>query len=136
MSLGDELRYLRAFHGGLDHRTIEKEANLPPGTLRYFEQRYRRVGEDDEVLEKLAAYYGTTLESLQFHRERYRKALSAYLEEARQAQTPVCVHLRTGETMSGLVAWWDLGAFGLQEQDQLTVIQRHAVVDWEGADDR
>lgn len=136
MSLGDELRTLRAFHGGPDHATIEQEVGLPPGTLRCLEQRYRRVGEDDEILAKLATYFGTTLPSLQFHRERYRKALSAYLEQARESKTPIRVQLRSGETMNGLVEWWDLGAFGLQDQDQLTVVQRHAVIDWEGADDR
>ena len=40
--------------------------------------------------------------------------------------------LRTGETVSGRVRWWDLGAFGLEPEGggPLTVIQRHAVVDW------
>lgn len=136
MSLGDELRYLRAFHGGIDFITIEKETGVSRSVLRYMEQRYRRIGEDDEILAKLAAYYGTTLENLQFHRERYRKAFSAYLQHGLESGQPIRVRLRTGETMSGVVKWWDLGAFGLQEQDQLTVVQRHAVVDWEGADAR
>ncbi len=136
MSLGDELRYLRAFHGGIEPSTIEDKTDLPRGTLRYMEQRYRRVGEDDEVLAKLAAFYGTTLENLQFHRERYRKAFSAYLQQGLESGQPIRVRLRTGETLSGVVRWWDLGAFGLQDQDQLTVVQRHAVVDWEGTDVR
>lgn len=133
MSLGDELRYLRAFHGGGNMMEIEDEIGLQPGVLRHMEQRYRRVGEDDEVLAKIAAHYGVPLEKLQYHRERYRKALSAYLNQAMNAETAIQIELRTGETLSGRVRWWDLGAFGLeQENGPFTVVQRHAVVDWPG----
>lgn len=132
MSLGDELRYLRAFHGGGDLAEIEEEAGLEPGTLRYMEQRYRRMGEDDEVLAKIAAYYGVPLEKLQYHRDRYRKALSAYLHRATESEANARFELRTGETLTGRVRWWDLGAFGLEPEGggSLTVVQRHAVVDW------
>jgi len=135
VSLGDELRYLRAFHGGGNMQDIEDEMGLERGTLRYMEQRYRRVGEDDDVLAKIADYYGVSLEKLQWHRERYRKALSAYLHRAMEEETSVRLDLRTGETMAGRVRWWDLGAFGLEleEGEPLTVVQRHAVLDWEGA---
>ncbi len=136
MSLGDELRYLRAFHGGGNLMEIEDEIGLKPGTLRYMEQRYRRVGEDDEALAKIAAYYDASLERLQWHRERYRKALSAYLQQALKSETTVRVELRTGETLTGLVRWWDLGAFGLEPDEgegSLIVVQRHAVLDWQGA---
>jgi transcriptional regulator with XRE-family HTH domain len=132
MSLGDELRYLRAFHGGGNLGEIEEEMGIEPGTLRYVEQRYRRMGEDDEVLAKIAAYYGVTLEDLQYHRERYRKALSAYLHQSMEQKTIGCFELRTGETVTGQVHWWDLGAFGLEPEDggPLTVVQRHAVLNW------
>ncbi len=135
MSLGDELRYLRAFHGGGDLQGIEEEMGLEIGTLRYIEQRYRRMGEDDEELAKIAAYYGVSLEKLQWHRERYRKALSAYLHRAMEDESSVRLELRTGETVAGRVRWWDLGAFGLEPEGggPLTVVQRHAVLDWEGA---
>jgi hypothetical protein len=135
MSLGDELRYLRAFHGGGNLMEIEGEIGVELGTLRYMEQRYRRVGEDDEILAKIASYYDVPLETLQYHRERYRKALSAYLHEAVQTESVVRFQLRTGETMSGRVHWWDLGAFGLrvEGEEPLIIVQRHAVVDWEGA---
>jgi transcriptional regulator with XRE-family HTH domain len=135
MSLGDELRYLRAFHGGGNLMEVEGEIGIEPGTLRYMEQRYRRVGEDDEILAKIAAYYDVPLETLQYHRERYRKALSARLHEAMEAGTVARFQLRTGETLSGRVRWWDLGAFGLEPRDgePLIVVQRHAVLDWEEA---
>jgi transcriptional regulator with XRE-family HTH domain len=138
MSLGDELRYLRAFHGGGDLGEIEQEMGLEPGTLRYMEQRYRRVGEDDEVLAKIAAYYNVPLGKLQFHRERYRKALSAHLQQALESEAIVRLELRTGETVAGRVRWWDLGAFGLDPEDSgpLTVVQRHAVLNWAPVDSR
>jgi transcriptional regulator with XRE-family HTH domain len=132
MSLGDELRYLRAFHGGIHLQQIEAQAGLKPGTIRSIEQRYRRTGEDDEVLAKIAAVYGVPLERLQFHRERYRKALSAVLQRALETGATARFELRTGETLAGRVCWWDLGAFGLEPEGggPLIVVQRHAVVDW------
>jgi len=132
MSLGDELRYLRAFHGGGNLGQIEEEMGLEPGALRYMEQRYRRVGEDDEVLAKIAAYYAVPLETLQYHRERYRKALSAYLHQTVESKATARFELRTGATLAGRVHWWDLGAFGLEPEDggPLTIVQRHAVLDW------
>ena len=138
MSLGDELRYLRAFHGGGNLGEIEQEMGLEPGTLRYMEQRYRRVGEDDEVLAKIAAYYNVPLGKLQFHRERYRKALSAHLQQALESEATARLELRTGETVAGQVRWWDLGAFGLDPEDSgpLTVVQRHAVLNWAPVDDK
>ena len=134
MSLGDELRYLRAMHGGPDYDTVQAKSGLSQGTLWQLERKYRLVGEDDEVLERLAAYYHTTLENLQFHRRRYRKALSEYLDRAQQSGQEVDVLLRTDERLRGQVRWWDLAAFGLQTKERdLTVVQRHAVVDWEGS---
>ena len=135
MSLGDELRYLRAFHGGGNLAEIVEEMGLAPGRLRHMEQRYRRVGEDDDELAKIAAYYNVPLAQLQHHRERYRKALSAYLQAGLESGTPIPFELRTGEMLRGRVQWWDLGAFGLEPEggEQLTVVQRHAVLDWEGA---
>ena len=135
MSLGDELRYLRAFRGGGDLGQIEEEIGLQRGTLRTMEQRYRRVGEDDEVLAKIAVYYDVSLATLQYQRERYRKALSAYLHQAMESEAIACFELRTGEQLSGRVRWWDLGAFGLDAEngEPLAVVQRHAVLDWEGS---
>jgi hypothetical protein len=135
MSLSDELRYLRAFHGGGGLMEIEQAIDLAPGELRMMELRYRRVGEDDEALAKIAAYYGVSLERLQWHRERYRKALSAYLQEAMESKALANFELRTGEKVEGRVCWWDLGAFGLEPAggEPFTIVQRHAVVDWKGA---
>lgn len=132
MSLGDELRYLRALRGGGNLQEIEREIGLQASTLGRMEQRYRRVGEDDEILARIAAYYDVPLEKLQWHRERYRKALSAYLQQTMETGANASFALRSGEAVEGRVQWWDLGAFGLESTGKpLTVVQRHAVVDWE-----
>lgn len=137
MSLGDELRYLRARHGGPSYLEIEEATGIPTATLRDLEQRYRRVGEDDQVLARLAAYYGVELEELQFHRERYRKALSAVLLQSLEEGGVFDFELRDGQTLSGKVRWWDLGAFGLDTGDgEIIVVQRHAVIDWRKVNDR
>ncbi len=137
MSLGDELRYLRALKGGPDYAEIAQATGVPSKIMWQLEKRYRRVGEDDEVLARLAEYYGVSLEELQFHRERYRKSFSVVLAEALESQQPLSFRIRTGEMLRGIVRWWDLAAFGLDEgEGELTVVQRHAVLDWEKVDDR
>jgi hypothetical protein len=137
MSLGDELRYLRAVRGGGNLAEIEQEIGLEPGTLRFMEQRYRRVGEDEAILARIAAYYEVPVERLAWHRERYRKALSAYLHQSQESKALARFELRTGETLAGKVEWWDLGAFGLNPEGggPLVIVQRHSVLDWEGAED-
>jgi len=52
MSLGDYVRYLRAMRGGPDFLSIEAATGVPGRSLREIEQRYRRVGESDEELQK------------------------------------------------------------------------------------
>jgi hypothetical protein len=95
------------------------------------EQRYREIG-DDETLEKLAAYFGSDADVLKSARSRSRKALSQHLSQALDSETTVELKLRAGETLAGRLAWWDLGALGLEPTDggPLIVIQRHAVVGW------
>ncbi len=134
MSLGDQLRFLRAMKGGPSTREIAQAIGLERTTpLREIEQRYREIG-DDALLEKLAAYFQVSVEELKWHRARYRKALSRFLEEALQHGKRVHLHLRSGETLTGKVMWWDLGAAGLQpDEGELLVVQRHAVIDWEPA---
>jgi transcriptional regulator with XRE-family HTH domain len=131
MSLGDELRILRAKAGGLTPLEIEEATGVDAGLYCQLEQRYREMG-NDETLDKLADYFGCDPELLKRARFRSRKALSQHLDAARRDGQPVQLHLRTGEILSGRVTWWDLGAVGLSPESDgpLTVIQRHAVVDW------
>jgi transcriptional regulator with XRE-family HTH domain len=131
MSLGDELRYLRARAGGPSPLDIAGACGVDAGLYRQLEQRYREMG-DDETLQKLAAYFGCETALLQQARSRSRKALSAHLAKSQELDGRIRLRLRTGETLQGRLAWWDMGAIGLQPDDSSTliVLQRHAVVDW------
>lgn len=131
MSLGDELRYLRARAGGVTPDDIQEATGISATLYCMLEQRYRELGED-ETLESLADYFGADVEALKRARSRSRKALSQYMDQALANKSPVRLNLRCGETLSGSLAWWDLGALGLTPDDggSLIVVQRHAVLDW------
>jgi transcriptional regulator with XRE-family HTH domain len=131
MSLGDELRIQRALAGGPTPLEIEEATGIAASLYAQLEQRYREMG-DDETVEKLADYYSCDAQALRNARSRSRKAFSRHLAQAVRSKQPVRLKLRTGEVMDGLVIWWDLGAVGLDAQDEgpVTIIQRHAVIDW------
>jgi transcriptional regulator with XRE-family HTH domain len=132
MSLGDYVRYLRAMKGGPDFLSIEAATGVPTSTLRQIEQRYRRVGENDEELQKLADYFGVPTGELTWRREKWRKRLSEALYTAQKEERFICLTVRDGPTFEGRVVWWDLGATELElSSDQgHVVVQRHAVDDW------
>ena len=132
MSLGDYIRYLRAKKGGPDFWTIEEATGIPGRTLREIEQRYRRVGESDEVIKKLADYFGVPIEELTWRREKWRKLLSEALHTAQSENRPICLKLHNGPTFEGHVLWWDLGAteLKLSKEGEQIVVQRHIVDDW------
>ncbi|MCI0399578.1 MAG: hypothetical protein L0332_18145 [Chloroflexi bacterium] len=134
MSLGDHLRYLRAVAGGLEPNEIAAEIGLErPSLITQVEQRYRTIG-DEELIRQLADYFDRPVEELLWHQARPRKHLTFYVARAWQTKEIVSLTLRTGEMLSGQVAWWDLGSVGLRMPDgRLLVVQRHAVVDWPGA---
>jgi len=133
MSLGDYLRYLRAVRGGPDFLSIEAATGVPGRSLREIEQRYRRVGESDDELQKLAGYYGVPVEELVWRREKWRKLLSEALCAAQTENRPLRLMLRDGPAFEGRILWWDLGATELELADGTgrLVVQRHAVDDWE-----
>jgi len=133
MSLGDYVRYLRAMKGGPDFFTVEEATAVPGRTLREIEQRYRRVGENDEDLSKLADYYAVPVKELTWRREKWRKLLSEALYTAQTENRPIRLILRDGPTFEGRVLWWDLGAteLELREGGERLVVQRHVVDDWE-----
>ena len=133
MSLGDFVRYLRAIKGGPDFWTVEEATGVPGRTLREIEQRYRRVGESEEDLQKLADYYAVPVDELTWRREKWRKLLSEALYTAQTEDRPIRLILRDGPTFEGRVLWWDLGATELDLLDggERLVVQRHAVDDWD-----
>jgi transcriptional regulator with XRE-family HTH domain len=132
MSLGDYVRYLRAMKGGPDFLSMEEAIGVPGSALRQIEQRYRRVGENDEELHKLADYFGVPADDLIWRREKWRKLLSEALYTAQEEERSIRLTLRDGPTFEGHVVWWDLGATELElSSDQgHVVVQRHAVDDW------
>ena len=132
MSLGDHLRYLRALRGGVDTRTIAEAIGIErPWPINEIEVRYREVG-DDDLVAKLADYYERPVDELFWHRARSRKQLTQDLAEAIDEGRTFTLVLRSGVILEGEPLWWDLGAIGmaLPDDDEITVVQRHAVVDW------
>ncbi len=131
MSLGDYLRLLRARRGGLTPWDIEAVISLPKGLYRQMEQRYRAVG-DDDTIRLLADFYGVPFDDLRWRLDWPRKALSRALLAATASNQPITLYLRTGETVTGVVNWWDLGAVELSmAEGGPLVVQRHAVDRWE-----
>jgi hypothetical protein len=132
VSLGDYVRYLRAMKGGPDYRAIEAATGIAGRTLREIEQRYRRVGEEDGDLQKLADYFGVAVQELTWRREKWRKLLSEALHTAQKEGRPIRLVLRDGPVFEGRVLWWDLGAAELELSggEGNVVVQRHIVDDW------
>lgn len=134
MSLGDHLRYIRAMRGGA--KPSEFYDGMAPEHIRRATEVELRYGDHSspELVRALAQHLNVAEEELLWHRARPRKALSFYLCEVQARQSAATLTLRTGETLTGHVAWWDLGAVGLERAPgHITVVQRHHIVDWEGA---
>lgn len=131
MSASDYLRYLRAVKGGPTPQDIENATGVPAGAYRQIEQRYRAMGNEEE-LASLAAYFEVPVEELTGRVEWTRKALSAALVEAVEMNASISLELRSGQTLTGTVQWSDLGAALLQLEDgQEVVVQRHMVDRWQ-----
>ncbi len=131
MSLGDTLRLLRAKRGGITPLEIETATTLPKGLYRQMEQRYRAVG-DEESIRALADFYTVPFEDLRWRLDWPRKALSRALVACLRTNSPITLYLWNGQTVTGLVRWWDLGAVQLETPDaELIVVQRHATERWE-----
>jgi sRNA-binding regulator protein Hfq len=131
MSLGDKLRLLRAQRDGVTPAEIEAALpELPKGLYRYMEQRYRAVG-DDHTIQMLADYFGVPFEDLRWRLDWPRKGLNHALFQAEAEGHPITLELSTGETVTGKVKWWDLGATEIETADRNVVVQRHAVEKWD-----
>lgn len=134
MSTGDYVRYLRATKGGPTPHDIQEATGITAGMYRQLEQRYREVG-NEEDLTKLAEYFGVPAEELIDRAPWTRKALSAALVTARETQYPIRIELRNGEAIVGSVKWSDLGAALIVADDgREMVVQRHFIDRWQLAD--
>jgi len=131
MSLGDQLRILRARRGGITPAEIEAALpELPKGLYRQAEQRYRSIG-DDKSIQMLAEYFGVPFEDLRWRLDWPRKALSRAFVHAIDTRHPITLHLSNGEIVTGEVRWWDMGAAEITTETGGVVVQRHAVERWE-----
>jgi hypothetical protein len=131
MSLGDRLRVLRAQRGGVTPAEIEEALpELPKGLYRYMEQRYRAVG-DDTSISMLAGYFGVPFEDLRWRLDWPRKGLNRAFVHVMQEDIPIALQLWNGDTVSGRVKWWDLGAAEISTDTGDVVVQRHAVERWD-----
>lgn len=131
MSLGDRLRLLRAERGGVTPAEIEEALpDLPKGLYRYMEQRYRAVG-DDASIAMLAGYFGVPFDDLRWRLDWPRKALNRAFVYVMDEDVPITLHLWNGESVSGKVNWWDLGACQIGTATGDVVVQRHAVDRWD-----
>jgi hypothetical protein len=133
MSLSDELRYLRALHGGAEPYELEQATGVPHYVYSFMEKKYARVG-DDDVLGKVAEFYQVPVEKLLAERERYRKRLTQFLADVTAQRRPIRLRLRGDAVAAGTVERSDRLIVSLRQPDGSEVVAyRHNVVDWEEA---
>ena len=131
MSLGDKLRLLRAQKGGVTPAEIEAALpDLPRGLYRYMEQRYRAIG-DDATIQMLATYFDVPFDELRWRLDWPRKGLNYAFHHAVEQDQPITLHFWNGESVTGKVKWWDLGAAEIASENGSVVAQRHAVERWD-----
>lgn len=131
MSLSDHLRYLRAMKGGLHISEVALAAGVAKVVdVNLAEKQYRPLA-DEGLMEKLAAYYGRSLDEFHWHNARSRKQFTYFISQAMQNETAVSLVMRHGETITGTVEDWDMACVALRLADgRLLIVQRHAVIDW------
>ena len=138
MSLSDYIKYMRAVKGGTTPWEIAAVCGMPAGEIHFIEVKHRRVGEDDDTLEKLAQYFGVELGEFTKRREAYRKLLTRLLEECLQSSSGVTLKLESGEEIEGMVAWYSKEAVAIVppesgEENCPYIVQRAWVADWRKA---
>lgn len=132
MSLADHIRLLRAQQGGMGFEALAERLGAATAKEIFKLERKQRDLADEAMLEKLAVAFQVPIEELRQDQAHSRKALGAFCLDAQEKATPVTLHLRHGEALTGQVLWLDMAAIGLQgSPDQIIVVQRHAVTDWE-----
>lgn len=143
MSLSDYIKYLRAVKGGVTPWEIAEASGVPASEVHLIEVKHRRVGEDDEMLAKLAGYFGVPLEDLTTRRESYRKMLTQFLEDSKRKESQVTLTLESGEAVSGKIDWFSREAVALVpagegiDAGEATaadpyIVQRGWVASWQG----
>jgi hypothetical protein len=137
MSLSDYIKYLRAVRGGATPWEIAEVSGVAAGDIHFLEVKHRRVGEDDEMLQKLASYFEVPIEDLTRRRDAYRKRLTYFLDEHLQSSTPIALKMESGEELEGNIAWYSREAVALSQDEagtDLYIVQRAWVSDWRDAE--
>jgi|SRR6478672_1174296 len=133
MSLSDYVKFMRAVKGGVTPWEIADATGVSSKEVHLLEVKHRRMGEDDTMLVKLAAYFEVPLEELTRRRDAFRKRLTGFVADRQRNQQPVTFILESGERLEGLVAWFGREAIALQPDDHghPIVIQRALIADWQ-----
>lgn len=144
MSLSDYIRYQRAAKGGLTPWEIAEGSGVSSRDVHLIEVKHRRMGDDDEMLRKLAAYFGVQFDALAGRREAYRKRLAAFLDQNVSQSRLITLKLESGEEVAGVPVWYSREAVALREGAaeveaeadpvDLCIVQRGWVADWKIAD--
>jgi transcriptional regulator with XRE-family HTH domain len=144
MSLSDYIRYQRAAKGGLTPWEIAEGSGVSSRDVHLIEVKHRRMGDDDEMLRKLAAYFGVPFDALASRREAYRKRLAAFLDHNVSQAHAIALKLESGEELVGVPVWYSREAVALREGAagaeagadpvDLCIVQRGWVADWKLAD--
>jgi hypothetical protein len=138
MSLSDYIRYQRAAKGGLTPWEIAEGSGVSSRDVHLIEVKHRRMGDDDEMLRKLAAYFGVPFDALASRREAYRKRLAAFLDHNVSQSRPITLKLESGEELAGVPVWYSRESIALREGAgeaeadpvDLCIVQRGWVADW------
>jgi hypothetical protein len=141
MSLSDYIRYQRAVRGGLTPWEIAEGSGISSREVHLLEVKHRRMGDDDEMLQKLAVYFGVPFEELAGRREAFRKRLASFLDANIPNARSITLKLESGEEVSGVPVWYSREAVALSDAPvdategeaaggNLCIVQRGWVADW------
>ena len=143
MSLSDYIKYLRAANGGMTPWEIAEGSGVSAREIHLLEVKHRRIGENDEMLKRLSAFFNVPLAELTRRRDAYRKRLTAFLEDSQQQSAPVALRLESGEVVEGYVDWFAREAVAVTnsatkqngaDPGLATIVQRCWVSDWRRSD--
>jgi len=131
MSLGDELRFLRAMQAGIEPDKVERIIGLPRYTMTDLEDAPDKFG-GDETLAQVAGYFSVEPNSLRAARKHSRVALDIYLKRMKAQRQTAILRLRGGSTVVGSPYWWDRAVVSIgQPEGENLIVMRHAVISWE-----
>lgn len=132
MSLSDYVKFMRATKGGVTPWEIADATGVPSKEVHLLEVKHRRMGDDDEMLGKLAQYFEVPVDDLIRRRDAFRKRLTGFVADRQRSEEPVTFVLESGERLEGTIAWFGREAIALQPPDSghPLVIQRAVIAEW------